>query len=86
MTLKDFESIYVNFYFNLLYRVLRLFLTVPCFLLKMCSAKISSNALQKTLLYIKTLECKTQEALALDHNLIIYEVPCDNLATLLGVW
>jgi len=35
--------------------------------------------LQKiTLLYIKTPECKTQEALALDPDLIIYEVPCDH--------
>lgn len=38
---KKFESIYVNFYFNHLYKVFRiLFVIVPHFLWKMCSANI----------------------------------------------
>lgn len=52
----------------------------------MCSAKIPSNALQKTTLWdIKTPKCKAQEVLELEHKLIFYGVPCDSVVILLQV-
>lgn len=52
----------------------------------MCSANISNTAFKKTTpLHIKTYECKKREAVAVDYSIIIYEVPCDNMATLLSL-
>lgn len=88
---KNFESIYVNFYFNHFYKVFRiLFVIAPHFLWKMCSANILYIYMvfrRQFLCMLKHMNARNKGALALVavYNVIICEAPCDNMVTLLSL-